>query len=178
MEPFREIPPDTTVTVPAGARFVFQHYRACRKYVLEGGTITVRADGVESSGGARLSDTRVTCPRTIKLKDDGAPAGVVMRSIGPPPITISARPDFVIVGPRAGEISALRIRRGTEVIVDNLAATGRTFRWPQGTSPLAADTAYEVELLRAGAPRPAIVLGVRTGDSSATSEAVTLLNAE
>jgi len=65
VEPFREIAADTTVTVPEGVRFVFQHYGSCRRFTLVGGAVTLRADGVDVSG-TRATDTRVTCPRNAR----------------------------------------------------------------------------------------------------------------
>jgi hypothetical protein len=178
VEPYREIPTGTTVTVPAGVRFVFQHYASCRRFVLTGGVATFRADGVDISGGARPSDTRVACPRKITLKDDGASAAVVMRSSGPPPITVSPRPEFVIVGPKASEISGLRVRRGSEVVVEGTFATERSFRWPQDTAPLAADTSYVLELVPLSATRAPLAIGLRVVEASGGSEALALISAE
>lgn len=178
VEPYREIPAGTTVTVPASVRFVFQHYTSCRRFVLTGGVATFRADGVDISGGARPSDTRVPCPRKVMLKDDGASAAVVMRSLGPPPITTSSRPEFVIVGPKASEIAGLRVRRGNEIIVERTFGAERSFRWPQDTAPLSADTSYVLELVPLSATRAPMALSLRVVEASAGSEALALVSVE
>jgi len=177
VEPFREIAADTTVTVPEGVRFVFQHYGSCRRFTLVGGTVTLRADGVDVSG-TRATDTRVACPRKITLKSDGASAAVVMRSLGTPRATIaSSRPTFVLVGPRATEFTAMRVKRGSELVLEQAFAGGPELRWPQTAAPLAAATNYEIELVPAAADRTPIVIGVRTLDVP-TDDPMTLLSAE
>jgi len=177
IEPYREIAADTTVRVPPGVRFVFQHYGSCRRFVVVGGVATFRADGVDVSG-SRPTDTRVACPRRITLKDDGAAAAVVMRSLGRPRIAVSSRPEFVIVGPRAAEFAALRVRRGDEIVVEQSLAAGPRVRWPSHVPPLAAATNYEVELLPVGAGRPPVVIGIRTLEAPAADETMTLVSAE
>jgi hypothetical protein len=174
VEPFREIAADTTVTVPPGVRLVFQHYGSCRKFTLVGGIAIVRADGVEISG-TKPTDERATCPRRITLKGDGTSAGVVMRSLGGPRVAVSSRPEFVVVGPRAAEFSALRVRKGADVIVEHRLAGGRSLPWPANVPPLAATTSYEIELVPASASASPVVVGIRTEGSA---EAITLVSAE
>jgi hypothetical protein len=176
IEPFREIPADTTVTVPPGVRLVFQHYGSCRKFTLVGGTATFRADGVEISD-TRPSDVRAACPRRITLKGGGASAGVVMRSLGPPRVAVSPRPEFVIVGPRAAEFSALRVRKGDEVIVEHRLAGGRSLPWPPDAPSLAPGASYEIELVPTSADGRPVVVGIRT-ETSGVHEAMTLVSAE
>lgn len=177
IEPYREIAAGTTVTVPAGVRFVFQHYASCRKFVLVGGLVTFRTDGVDMSG-TRSSDTKVACPRKVTLKDDGASAAVVMRSIGARRAEIATRPDFVLVGPRAAEFTALRVKRGTELVIEQTLAAGPALRWPPNTPPLAAATTYEIELVPLVAGRAPAVIGVRTVDAPTTADTLTLVSAE
>jgi hypothetical protein len=178
IEPYREVVADTTVTVPAGVRFVFQHYGSCRRFTLVGGGATFRSGGVDFAGNARPSDVRVACPHKVTLKDDGASAGVLMRSIGPPRVTISSRPDFAIVGPRAAEFSGLRVKRGNELILEQTVITGSASRWPQDAPPLAAAANYDLELLPLAADRKPVVIGLRTLDTSAPDERLTLVNVE
>lgn len=177
IEPYREVAADTTVTVPAGVRLVFQHYGSCRKFTLVGGVATFRADGVDISG-TRPSDVRVACPRKITLKEDGASAGVVMRSLGAPRTTVSSRPEFVIVGPRAAEFATLRVRRGDAIVVEQALAGARVVRWPSHVPPLAPAANYELELLPVGADRKAVVVGIRTQEAPAADETMTLVSAE
>ena len=177
VEPFREIAADTTVTVPAGVRFTFQHYGSCRRFVLVGGAVTFRSDGVDVSG-TQPTDTRVACPRRIALKSDGASAAVVMRSLGSPRTPIaSSRPTFVLVGPRAAEFTTLRVKRGNDLVIEQPFAAGQALRWPQSAAPLAAATNYELELVPAAADRAPLVIGVRTLDAP-TEDPMTLLSAE
>ena len=177
VEPYKEIMAETTVTVPAGVRFAFQHYGSCRRFVLVGGAVKFRADGVEVSG-TRATDTRVACPRKITLKSDGATAAVVMRSLGPPRTPIaSIRPTFVLVGPRAAEFTTLRVKRGDELIVEQTFVSGPAVSWPPNAPPLAAATNYELEIVPAAANRVPVVIGVRTLDVP-TDEPMTLVSAE
>ena len=177
VEPYKEILADTTVTVPSGVRLAFQHYSSCRRFVLVGGAVKFRADGVEVSG-TRATDTRVACPRKITLKTDGTSAAVVMRSLGPPRTAIaSIRPTFVLVGPRAAEFKALRVKRGDELVIEHTFAAGPAVRWPQNAPPLTAATNYELELVPAAANRAPVVIGVRTIDVP-TDEPMTLVSAE
>jgi hypothetical protein len=178
IEPYREVVADTTVTVPAGVRFVFQHYGSCRRFTLVGGVATFRSGGVDFAGGARPSDVRVACPHKVTLKEDGASAGVLMRSIGPPRITVSPRPDFAIVGPRAPEFSGLRVKHGNEVILEQTVVTGSASRWPQGAPALAAAENYDLELLPVAADRKPVVIRFRTLDTIAPDETLTLVNIE
>lgn len=178
VEPFREIPAGTTVAVPAGVRFAFQHYASCRRFLVTGGVVTFRADGVEFSGGARPSDTRAACPRKVALKADGASAAVVMRSLGPPRVAIPSRPDFLLVGPRASEFSGLRVRRGKEVVLERTLAAGQPLAWPPDAAPLAPATNYELELLPTASGREPVSIGVRTLEASAAEPALTLVSAE
>jgi len=179
IEPYREIAADTVVTVPPGVRFVFQHYGSCRRFSLSGGVATFRADGVDVAGGvARPAEGRPACPRKLMLKDDGTAAAVTMRSLGRPRIAISTRPDFVIVGPRAGEFAALRVLRGSDIVIEQPLASGRPAAWPAGAQPLAADTGYELELLPIATDRAPLVIGFRTVPASAPDEPLTLVSAE
>jgi hypothetical protein len=176
VEPYKEIMADSTVTVPAGVRFSFQHYSSCRRFVLTGGTVKFRSDGVEVSG-TRATDTRVPCPRKITLKSDGTSAAVVMRSLGPPPSPIaSIRPTFVLVGPRAADFKALRLKRGDELVVEQ-PFTGPAVRWPLNTSPLTAATNYQLELVPIASDRASVVIRVRTLDQP-TEDPITLVSAE
>jgi len=177
VEPFKEIAADTKVAVPAGARLVFQHYGSCRKFTVTGGAVTFRADGVDVTGG-KATDVKSSCPRRLTLKDDGASAAVVLRSAIRPRLTASPRPDFVVVGPRAGEFTALRVRRGTELVLEQSLAAGPQVRWPAHAPALAPNTSYDLELVPARAEGVPIVIGFRTLEAAAADESLTLVNAE
>ncbi|HYE92816.1 MAG TPA: hypothetical protein VEA38_17430 [Terriglobales bacterium] len=177
VEAFKEIAADTKVEVPAGARLVFQHYGSCRKFTVTGGTVTFRADGVDVAGG-KATDVKSSCPRRLTLKDDGASAAVVLRSAVRPRLTASPRPDFVVVGPRASEFNALRVRRGTELVLEQSLAAGPQVRWPTDAPALAPNTSYDLELVPARADGVPIVIGFRTLDTAAADESLTLVNAE
>ena len=177
VEPFREIASGTTVTVPAGVRFVFQHYGSCRKFTMTGGTAVFRADGVDITG-AKASDVKTACPKKLRLKEDGASAAVVMRSVGPPRTAIATQPEFVIVGPRAAEFTALRVRKGSEVILEQSLVQGPRLPWPAGTAALAPGTSYDVELVPAKADAKPLVVSVRTLDAPIADDTLTLVSAE
>ena len=177
VEPFREITNGTTVNVPAGVRFVFQHYGSCRKFTMTGGTAAFRVDGVDITG-TRASETRATCPKKLRLKEDGASAAVVMRSLGPPRTPIATRPEFVIVGPRAAEFTILRVRKGSDVVMEQSLAQGPRIPWPASAAALLPGAGYEVELVPVRPDAKALVIGVRTLDTPTADDTLTLVSAE
>ena len=176
LEPYREVPADTRITVPDGVRFVFQHYASCRRYTMVGGTVTVRADGVEVVGPPAAS-VRVTCPQRITLKADASSAAVTTRSLGPPRTPITVRPQFVVVGARTAEFATLRVRRGADIVLEQ-RLTGGPVAWPSHLPPLAPATNYELELLPARDGREPIVIRLRTGESAAADETITVVSAD
>jgi len=177
VEPFREIPSGTTVTVPPGVRFVFQHYGSCRKFTMTGGTAVFRQDGVDITG-TRATDVKTACPKKLRLKEDGASAAVVMRSVGPQRMLIGTQPEFVIVGPRAAEFTTLRVRKGSDVVAEQSLAQGPRLPWPGGAAPLAPGTGYEIELVPARSDARPLVVSVRTLDAPTADDTLTLVSAE
>jgi len=177
VEPFREIPADTKIQVPPGVRFVFQHYGSCRRFTMTGGAASFRADGVDVTG-ITPTETRTSCPRKVTLKDDGASAATVMRSAPRPRLSVSTRPDFVLVGPKAEEYVALRVRRGDEVVLEQRLTGGRGVRWPLDKPALAAAATYELELVPARGNAKPLVVSFRTLDGAAADDTITLVSVE
>ena len=177
VEPFREIASGTTVTVPPGVRLVFQHYGSCRKFTMTGGTAVLRQDGVDITG-TRATDVKTACPKKLRLKEDGASAAVVMRSVGPQRTLIATQPEFVIVGPRAAEFTTLRVRKGSDVVVEQSLAQGPRLPWPAGAAALTPGTGYEVELVPARSDARPLVVSVRTLDAPSADDTLTLVSAE
>ena len=177
VEAFRELAAGSTVTVPAGTKLVFQHYGSCRRFTLVGGVVTVRSDGVDFSGGARPTDTRGACPKKLTLKEDGASAATVMRSL-PRLLSVSTRPTFVVVGPNADAYTTLRVRQGADLVLERPLSGGRNVRWPADKPALAAAATYELELLPARAGATPLAIAFRTLDAAATDDAMTLVSIE
>jgi hypothetical protein len=178
IEAFQEVPAGATLTVPAGTKLVFQHYASCRRFTLVGGVVTVRSDGVDFSGGARPTDIRGACPKKLTLKDEGTSAATVMRSAPRTGVSVSTRPDFVLVGPNVGAYVALRVRRGEEIVLEQDLTGGRNVRWPADKPPLATAASYELELVPTRANAKPLVIGFRTVDDAPAADTITLVSVE
>ena len=153
LRPYREIPLGTTVSLGNEGRLVFLHYASCRTLTVEGGAVTFTGGPAPIlKGTATRADVRGRCPK--KFSASGSDAAVVMRSVTAP--GTSTTPEFILVGRRADDFSAIRIKReGREVIARSL--DGTRFSWPADVAPLAPG-AHVLELLpKASGAAPATV---------------------
>ncbi len=142
LAPFIEIADQTTVRLGPESRLVFVHYHTCRTVTLVGGQLTAGVQEYRVSGGTR-SEKETPCPRAIKLLASGETAGVVFRSRAA--VRLPVEPAFAVVGPRGGDVAAVRITRGSEIVVE-APLRDRRFRWPTGVPALRAGTQYELAL--------------------------------
>jgi hypothetical protein len=179
VQPFTEIPAGTTLRLPAGGRLTFLHYHTCRAVTLVGGRVTVDAETYTVSGNASVKETRTPCPRPVTLRAGGevAVGGFVTRSLGPA-LTFSARPGFVLAGPRATDFRAARFARN-DVEVLSVPLDGPRLRWPPGAAPLAAGV-YDVTLLPASAEQEPRSFRFRVTESAAdpAAEPLTVIHVE
>jgi hypothetical protein len=103
---------------------------------------------------------------------------VLLRSIGGG-VTLSTRPLFALIGPRADDFKAVRILQG-DTVVHESALDGHVFRWPEGEPPLATAVAYTLHLVPAAPGAQAVTTRFVTPrpTSSAPDETVTLITVE
>ena len=165
LAPFTEIRADSVVSLSPGSRLVFVHYKTCHTVAVVGGQIRVGSETYTLTGGTRELDERRSCPRRVALKGGGDVGGIILRSV---PLTLPTQPSIVVVGPRAGDFTALRILRGGELVLEARLAD-RRFHWPSGTAPLAAGTEYELALVPARPGTDPVTAKFRTVTSAADS---------
>jgi hypothetical protein len=143
VQPYSEVRAGTTFELGSGAKLVLFHYHTCRTLGLTGGKVTVNADGFAPSGGSTTLDERRPCPRRVNV--GGEAGGAVLRGAGQGP-TMSTRPTFVLLGPRAEDFATVRVTREKALVLEAPLAT-RRFEWPAGTAALAAGALYELTLV-------------------------------
>ena len=150
VKPYTEIAGGTTLTMAGGARLVFSHYQTCKTVTVVGGTVTVTAASYATRDG-KQTDAAMPCPKKVNVRG-GELGGVVYRSVSTSrALTLQTQAAFVLVGPRAGEYVTARITRDDAPVAEG-PIRDRVFRWPDGITPLTADTAFELTLVptRAG----------------------------
>ena len=142
LRPYREIQSGTTVSLADGGRLVFLYYASCRTLTVVGGSVTFTGGQAPIlKGGATQADVRGQCPR--KFSATGSDAATVFRG-GSGTIAMSTTPEFILVGRRADEFAALRIKRGDRELLARTLA-GPRFSWPADVPPLAPG-AYALDL--------------------------------
>ncbi|MGH7319926.1 MAG: hypothetical protein ACRELA_09935 [Candidatus Rokuibacteriota bacterium] len=133
VQPFTEIPVGAVVSLAAGSKLTFMHYKSCRAVAVAGGEIRFEADTYAMTGGTKELDEPRKCPRRVGLKGTGDPGGVILRNV-PPPLTLSVRPSFVLVGAQAGDFASIRVLRGSEPVLE-VPLASRRFQWPREAAP-------------------------------------------
>ncbi len=176
LQPFTEILDTATVSLSHGARLVFLHYHTCKKVIVEGGRITVKSQGYAIAGATNALEERVPCPPTVRLRKGGEMAGILLRGITP---TLSAKPAFVLIGPRAADFTSVRVSQGNQVVFE-ARLDGRTFQWPTEAAPLSPDPEYELALIPTVAGAAPFTLKFKTAPPSAlpAGAAHTLIHVE
>jgi hypothetical protein len=146
LAPYSEIAPGTTIVLAGGARLVFLHYQMCTTVTVVGGEVAVGQVGYRATNGSTPVAVRTACPAKVRLREQGGPGGITLRSGPPPPSTLSTRPRFVLVGPGAEAITRVRVvREGGTVLEGSL--TGREFRWPSDAASLDPRSEHEIILM-------------------------------
>jgi hypothetical protein len=177
--PYSEIPANTTVALPKGAKLVFLHYPTCRTVAVIGGMITFAEDTYAITGGTTEAETRSQCPRIVRLSAEYQTGGILLRGHLDSTLTLLPQPNFVLVGKRAGDFASVRISQGgREVLTTPL--DGQWFRWPGKMPPLTEDRDYELALIphRAGADSVTRRFKVQTPATKSSGMALTLLKVE
>ena len=152
LRPYTELPPSATVNLGSAGRLVFVHDLSCRTVTVVGGTVTVDSDRYTATG--TKSEARTSCPRAVTLKGGGETAGLLVRGMrpaprdtrqGPPPLTLAATPDLILVGERAADVAAVKVADGSSTVLE-LRVSSPRLTWPANAPPLRADTAYDLVL--------------------------------
>ena len=150
LRPYTELPPSATINLGSAGRLVFVHYLSCRTVTVVGGTVTVDTDRYTATGSK--SEARTACPRAVTLKGGGETAGLLVRGMrppprdirqGPPPLTLAATPDLILVGERAAEVATVKVADGSETVLEVRVSSPR-LSWPRNAPPLRTDTVYDL----------------------------------
>ena len=176
IQPYTEIRTGTTIELGPGARIVLNHYLTCHRLVVTGGSVTVTPEGFVTSPGSATTEERRPCPKTVRLPAGGQAATAVMRGLAPR-VVLAVQPAFVLVGPRAEEFAAVRVVRGTTVVLEAPLA-GPRFEWPAGMAALAANTEYELSLVPKGGGSPTTFRFTATAAGDPATESPVLIQVE
>jgi len=175
VQPYTEITVGATISLSPGTRLVFQHYRTCRTVTVIGGKARFGDEIYTITGGIEERETKAPCPRTMTLKVGGESGGILMR--GPSLVRLPSQPAFILVGRHADDYSLIRVSKGGTVLLE-ASLVSRRFKWPTGTVPLAAGTAYELVLLpEMGSGKP-IAKKFRVSASGLAGERLLLIRVE
>ena len=143
LRPYREILSGTTVSLTDSGRLVFLYYASCRTLTVVGGSVTFTSGPAPIlKGAATRADVRGQCPR--KFSATGSDAATVLRGGSSAAVTTSTMPEFILVGRRAEEFAAIRIKSGDRELLARTLA-GPRFSWPADAPPLAPG-AYALDL--------------------------------
>lgn len=176
--PYTEVPVGSSVSLSPGTKLVFLHYQTCSTVTVLGGKVTFNADAYSVTGGATPKEVKTPCPRVVRLKGDGQPAGIVVRSISPT-IHLTTAPAFVLTGPRADEFSAVLISQRSQTVVE-APLTGRRFLWPGDKPALAPNADYDLILVPKGPAKARVTIRFRAQAEarSLSDDQLTLISIE
>ncbi len=163
--PYSEIPDGQTLTLRAGARLTFLHYRACTRVTINGGTVTVSANGYYLGGGAYQSRDKVPCPVMLAVVPGmDAPMTLQRGDAHDSMLTLAPGAAFVLLAERGKGFRAARvIANGAPV--REIALNGKNFRWSDATAAMAPGSLSTLEFLPTGGGKP-IDIKFRTGPQS------------
>jgi hypothetical protein len=128
----QEVAPGTSIALRPGAHLSLLHYTSCSIVTLNGGKVTVTADGVDASPGNVESSTPGPCPKVHKIAHQGpGPLGgvVVTRGAPTPPIDVAADALIVLAGDgfsNASSADVLDVNRNP--VVGAVAVKGQSFK--------------------------------------------------
>lgn len=142
--PFDEISAGASIDLGSGGRLEFQHYQRCETVVVEGGRVNFSRQAYTTQKGRILDVRRSKCPKTVAVGMEVS--GVQLRNVVPGGLRLTTKPSFVIVGAKRAQVARLRVREGKTVIFEG-RIDGWRFTWPEGTTPLTAGSAYDIDLL-------------------------------
>ena len=146
LAPYSEVMEGAVVKLELGARLVFVDYFNCNRVTVNGdGIVRFSAQGSSVGGDAKKATMRVPCPREIVIKNGGESSAMVLRGGEEDSLALYIKPEFVLVGGRAGDFTEVRFSKGPEKVLEG-ALTGRRFSWPPNAPALADGGVYELVL--------------------------------
>jgi hypothetical protein len=149
VKPFSEIKAGTVVALESGSRLKFLHYPTCTTVVVSKGSVRFGEKEYEVVGAKPDSATAASCPRRVTLKNVGEVGAGHLRATdgkGLTPLTLTPKPEFVLVGERADEYATLRIMTAEKPVLE-APMLGPKFEWPKEAPPLKPHTTYEFLLV-------------------------------
>ncbi len=142
--PFDEISAGKSIDLGNGGRLEFQHYQRCETVVVEGGRVNFSRQTYTTQKGKILDVRRSKCPKTVAVGMEVS--GVQLRNVVPGGLRLTTKPSFVLVGANRARVARLRVRDGETTVFEG-RIDGWRFTWPEGTAPLKAGSAYDIDLL-------------------------------
>jgi hypothetical protein len=153
--PYSEIPEGEMLTLRAGARLAFLHYHTCTRVTVNGGTVTIGADGYDLGGGAYQSHEKVACP--VKLAVVGgmdAPITLERGDARDSMLTLAPGAAFVVLAERGRGFRAARVIENGATVRE-VRLDGSNFRWTDATAGMPPGALCTLEFLPTGAGKPA-----------------------
>lgn len=178
VKPYTEVSVGRTITLSPRSKIVFQHYYSCRTVTVVGGTVEFETKAYFVKGGKKEKETNSPCPKTVTLKAGGEAGGVLMRSmLSRSDLTFSSRPQFVLVGKRAGGFASVHVSRGDRVILKSPLST-RYFQWPSRSKPLAVGEIYELTLIPADSNSTPLKQSFKVAPANPGSDGILLIRVD
>jgi hypothetical protein len=147
MSPYYEVMAGTDVKLEPGSRLVFVDYYSCTRIIVSGaGVVTFAARGYSFRGAGTSTSVRVPCPREITIDGGGQSSAAVLRGGGGELRSFSTRPELVLVGRHAADITSVRFSKGAEQVMEG-ALNGRRFIWPASAPGLTDGGVYQLALI-------------------------------
>ncbi len=163
--PYSEIPDGQTLTLRAGARLTFLHYRACARVTVSGGTVRFSTDGYALEGGAYQSREKVACPVMLAVVAGmDAPMTLERGDAHDSMLTLAPGAAFVVIAERGHGFRAARVIENGAAVRE-VPLTGKNFRWSDATAAMAPGALCTLEFLPAAGGKP-IDIKFRTGPHS------------
>lgn len=126
---FHEVEVGTELRVGRGASLMLEHYAACEAATVTGGTVVIRADGLDLAQAKVADRAKTACPETVKLQaGEVVGAGIVLRGAGTPRIPLA--PEIVVAGGGPG-FDSMRVEREGQLVWTIPVRTGHV-EWPEG----------------------------------------------
>jgi hypothetical protein len=148
LEPFAEFGDGDTVDLGKDGEVTFAHYGKCENVVVQGGRLTMDANGYVVTGGKVVDVSAAPCPSDVKITGSGEIGGVVMRGVKIGGLKMGERPSFQLGGDNRTAYTSVRVAKDDKTLFEGPIVNQR-FVWPFGFEPLSPATGYELHLLRA-----------------------------
>lgn len=140
---FDEIEVGTGLTLGPGARLTIEHYASCEVVTMIGGSVVVRAAGLDLRSAEVAGRADAPCPEAVALRaEETVTAGVALRGAGPPAVPLA--PEIVVAGGGAG-FDSMRVERDGHLVAALPVRAGRV-HWPEGRLFLTDGGTYDLVL--------------------------------